>query len=130
MFFFFFSSRRRHTRCALVTGVQTCALPISFEPIPNTNFKGDPRATRPNQEGFRRPESLSLSINKLITKKDKGNRKYQLSDNKGNTYETTALVLKGNEWVQVENLSNGDVKVYWDRKKKKNKGREMLGRDR
>src|SRR3546814_9084315 len=29
MLFFFFSSRRRHTRCALVTGVQTCALPIS-----------------------------------------------------------------------------------------------------
>src|SRR3546814_6048692 len=32
---FFFSSRRRHTRCALVTGVQTCALPIlraAFDP--------------------------------------------------------------------------------------------------
>src|SRR3546814_10729787 len=28
-YFFLFSSRRRHTRCALVTGVQTCALPIS-----------------------------------------------------------------------------------------------------
>src|SRR3546814_15695053 len=28
----FFSSRRRHTRCALVTGVQTCALPISRRP--------------------------------------------------------------------------------------------------
>src|SRR3546814_4971035 len=28
MLFFFFSIRRRHTRCALVTGVQTCALPI------------------------------------------------------------------------------------------------------
>src|SRR3546814_3726500 len=28
--FFFCSSRRRHTRCALVTGVQTCALPISL----------------------------------------------------------------------------------------------------
>src|SRR3546814_4607230 len=28
VFIFFFSSRRRHTRCALVTGVQTCALPI------------------------------------------------------------------------------------------------------
>src|SRR3546814_12099255 len=27
--YFLFSSRRRHTRCALVTGVQTCALPIS-----------------------------------------------------------------------------------------------------
>src|SRR3546814_2451511 len=29
VYYFFFSSRRRHTRCALVTGVQTCALPIS-----------------------------------------------------------------------------------------------------
>src|SRR3546814_14973211 len=29
----FFSSRRRHTRCALVTGVQTCALPISAETL-------------------------------------------------------------------------------------------------
>src|SRR3546814_7959047 len=31
MCFFLFSSRRRHTRCALVTGVQTCALPISWD---------------------------------------------------------------------------------------------------
>src|SRR3546814_9083011 len=30
---FFFSSRRRHTRCALVTGFQTCALPISPGPV-------------------------------------------------------------------------------------------------
>src|SRR3546814_7514977 len=30
LFLFFFSSRRRHTSCALVTGVQTCALPIFF----------------------------------------------------------------------------------------------------
>src|SRR3546814_3366232 len=29
--FFFFSSRRRHTSCALVTGVHTCALPISVD---------------------------------------------------------------------------------------------------
>src|SRR3546814_9051489 len=33
---FFFSSRKRHTRCALVTGVQTCALPI----LPNTKLFG------------------------------------------------------------------------------------------
>src|SRR3546814_6933462 len=32
----FFSSRRRHTRCALVTGVQTCALPISI--LENPDF--------------------------------------------------------------------------------------------
>src|SRR3546814_7399959 len=31
IYLFFFSSRRRHTRCALVTGVQTCALPICGE---------------------------------------------------------------------------------------------------
>src|SRR3546814_10648478 len=40
---FFFSSRRRHTRCALVTGVQTCALPIcATVPVP-----GNARATVP-----------------------------------------------------------------------------------
>src|SRR3546814_9368747 len=32
---FFFSSRRRHTRCALVTGVQTCALPLPKSRFPH-----------------------------------------------------------------------------------------------
>src|SRR3546814_2463281 len=35
---FFVSSRRRHTRCALVTGVQTCALPISMAMVPAWQF--------------------------------------------------------------------------------------------
>src|SRR3546814_17340909 len=43
-FLFFFSSRRRHTRCALVTGVQTCALPIS-----------DVRSTRRGTTGLTHP---------------------------------------------------------------------------
>src|SRR3546814_13595390 len=34
---FLFSSRRRHTRCALVTGVQTCALPIFIGTLSNGN---------------------------------------------------------------------------------------------
>src|SRR3546814_5362921 len=38
---FFFSSRRRHTRCALVTGVQTCALPISDQRKDRTIFGHD-----------------------------------------------------------------------------------------
>src|SRR3546814_1049973 len=38
---FFFSSRRRHTRCALVTGVQTCALPISRQTRPETADAAD-----------------------------------------------------------------------------------------
>src|SRR3546814_8190295 len=39
---FFFSSRRRHTRCALVTGVQTCALPICA-----TGFGGEGVVAQP-----------------------------------------------------------------------------------
>src|SRR3546814_20051408 len=31
---FFFASRRRHTRFALVTGVQTCALPVNVDSLP------------------------------------------------------------------------------------------------
>src|SRR3546814_10212495 len=46
-FVFFFSSRRRHTRCALVTGVQTCALPIFGS---NSSFPRTPQL------------SLSLSL--------------------------------------------------------------------
>src|SRR3546814_13004548 len=44
---FFFSSRRRHTRCALVTGVQTCALPIS----PVEQVEIDVLAQRGGQRG-------------------------------------------------------------------------------
>src|SRR3546814_11904815 len=41
---FFFSSRRRHTRCALVTGVQTCALPISFSSATTGTGSGGDRS--------------------------------------------------------------------------------------
>src|SRR3546814_1661036 len=46
--FFFFSSRRRHTRCALVTGVQTCALPI-YETLEDDAAQGS--AQRPDACG-------------------------------------------------------------------------------
>src|SRR3546814_17857785 len=46
LFSFFFSSRRRHTRCALVTGVQTCALPI-FGPLARRQTAMAARITRP-----------------------------------------------------------------------------------
>src|SRR3546814_10626226 len=36
LLFFFFSSRRWHSRCAVVTGVQRCALPICFLTIPDS----------------------------------------------------------------------------------------------
>src|SRR3546814_8442692 len=50
----FFSSRRRHTRCALVTGVQTCALPI-FRPL-----LGPPRRAVGARAGTGFRESRSL----------------------------------------------------------------------
>src|SRR3546814_10711726 len=46
-FFFFFSSRRRHTRCALVTGVQTCALPILESLVDSTAGVQQRREERP-----------------------------------------------------------------------------------
>src|SRR3546814_9457296 len=43
---FFFSSRRRHTRCALVTGVQTCALPILSSGFPSLSHAREMLACR------------------------------------------------------------------------------------
>src|SRR3546814_3754715 len=59
-FLFFFSSRRRHTRCALVTGVQTCALPIllveKLLTIPRNGFSermiAEPLDGYGNRHGF------------------------------------------------------------------------------
>src|SRR3546814_9060237 len=56
--FFFFSSKRRHTRCALVTGVQTCALPI----LPRTSITGRSAAKPAASAAARTPsDSRSLS---------------------------------------------------------------------
>src|SRR3546814_3701941 len=43
--FFFFSSRRRHTRCALVTGVQTCVFRSRQAPLRRTGAADDGRET-------------------------------------------------------------------------------------
>src|SRR3546814_2522828 len=64
--FFFFSSRRRHTRCALVTGVQTCALPIYDRREPVVTL-GQPwvRRGRPGQVGRNQtvnPRITGLSV--------------------------------------------------------------------
>src|SRR3546814_10630322 len=50
---FFFSSRRRHTRCALVTGVQTCALPI---------YQDGAYSRRPGVRSSQAVESLNVQI--------------------------------------------------------------------
>src|SRR3546814_9053358 len=65
---FFCSSRRRHTRCALVTGVQTCALPISIEAVLMTNVPPsianyNQRAGRAGRRGQGFSSSLTIARN-------------------------------------------------------------------
>src|SRR3546814_7431536 len=50
---FFFSSRRRHTRCALVTGVQTCALPILADEVGRSRLVAPLLGERLSPVGFR-----------------------------------------------------------------------------
>src|SRR3546814_8142875 len=52
LFMCFFSSRRRHTRCALVTGVQTCALPISRS-VSKPPLSRGARLSRPKRQSHR-----------------------------------------------------------------------------
>src|SRR3546814_1285977 len=61
VFFFFFSSRRRHTRCALVTGVQTCALPISAFAVKSIT------AYRSTKSFFKRDDDTPLQLIELQT---------------------------------------------------------------
>src|SRR3546814_3834888 len=71
--FFFFSSRRRHTRCALVTGVQTCALPICFGEqgraalevtVEATMGKADALHQRPDAHAFQPVRSEERRVGK------------------------------------------------------------------
>src|SRR3546814_9245148 len=68
---FFFSSRRRHTRCALVTGVQTCALPISrreeyeipLQPLPGLKLERElSLGQRLWQQGWLRKSVILLGL--------------------------------------------------------------------
>src|SRR3546814_4880765 len=59
-FVFFFSSRRRHTRCALVTGVQTCALPICTGEPQHLVAVGD--AAQPGFAGRQRDQRDAVQV--------------------------------------------------------------------
>src|SRR3546814_5447439 len=64
--FCFFSSRRRHTRCALVTGVQTCALPISTGQDPIARRLAKTRTMRDRLRPL--PLSYTKETNMLLEK--------------------------------------------------------------
>src|SRR3546814_16545883 len=72
--YFFFSSRRRHTRCALVTGVQT-VLFRSTSPGPSPNISGSGWRTRRRNTGgdkYRNQDSEAVIRFRSRRKKDAG----------------------------------------------------------
>src|SRR3546814_9192703 len=64
LFFFFFSSRIRHTSCALVTGVQTCALPICPSEGSSDRCRRQPHFAREGRRSLIRP--LAKRLNELL----------------------------------------------------------------
>src|SRR3546814_4184264 len=69
VFVFFFSSRRRHTRFALVTGVQTCALPIS-RILPN--FGIAPNLTVMGTMNISLPDALKSFVDEQVASRGYG----------------------------------------------------------
>src|SRR3546814_6497511 len=103
---FFFSSRRRHTICALVTGVQTCALPISetriAEPEEAVETDGPEQvgereavAEQPRSGG--RPEVAIEIGNQLLRLRDGGPHLRLVDDERGGGFLLHNLVLVGFE---------------------------------
>src|SRR3546814_16526987 len=89
---FFFSSRRRHTRCALVTGVQTCALPIyDHARVAFTDIHPDersPSACQFLQDAVAYYAALGVTIKRLLT--DNGRSEERRGGKEG--------VSKGRTW--------------------------------
>src|SRR3546814_1329145 len=108
--FFFFSSRRRHTRCALVTGVQTCALPISSLRLRRTILLGtafamgeDPFAAYADLKKYQ--SILDQVVDKLIACKDNVKTYWKGGD------DLSALMLSG-EVVVSETWDSTAYKLY------------------
>src|SRR3546814_13380119 len=69
---FFFSSRRRHTRCALVTGVQTCALPICSSSAGSSRQRNQPRLMGPGREAGTRRLAQAICAQAAFSSRDLG----------------------------------------------------------
>src|SRR3546814_4555156 len=64
---FLFSSRRRHTRCALVTGVQTCALPISIAEVQTLQaIEEEQAAPAPQTQQGEQDSLLDIAVQRMI----------------------------------------------------------------
>src|SRR3546814_21039308 len=100
---FFFSSRRRHTRCALVTGVQTCALPISIRgrAAPRLDRSSPEQKARPSPDRTttrktacslsRRPKERRVGKECVRSCRSRGSRTYE---KKNHSYWTLSLLVR------------------------------------
>src|SRR3546814_9071053 len=92
MIVFFFSSRRRHTMCALVTGVQTCALPICEVDTFNANLG----ALEQINVGLRKARPGSTNEASLLDERDRLLDKLSSQAGVSATFETNgAVTLSG-----------------------------------
>ena len=91
---FFFSSRRRHTRYISVTGVQTCALPISEEIVRQGGKLLDVRSVTEYKQGALKG-SLNLPVPQLRAALDKLDKRiiYIICDRTGIQSEVAAFVM-------------------------------------
>src|SRR3546814_533873 len=86
---FFFSSRRRHTTCALVTGVQTCALPIYLVRSPERAARR--RKSKLNRREPRRPPVLAALVVRFPFSTTREPRKAQMLRRLSPAWRTDSL---------------------------------------
>src|SRR3546814_10623672 len=102
----FLSSRRRHTRCALVTGVQTCALPICMSPALDA-LEADLLQERLRHGGH--PALAMCAANAVAVPDPAGNRKLDKSKATGRIDGMVALAMaEGVEAMTSENTVSVD----------------------
>src|SRR3546814_16388721 len=78
---FFFSSERLHTRCALVTGVQTCALPI-WQTLNRVKLRQGPEGVADNDAGRTQHVERFGSNGDVLSCDDNGKRTSRFRDRK------------------------------------------------
>src|SRR3546814_294579 len=90
----FVASRRRHTRCALVTGVQTCALPISSIGANNTFYRFCSIGGMPQDKKYQgEPTRLEIGDGNMV-------REY-VTINTGTAQDVGVTRLKDDNWIMA-----------------------------
>ena len=96
-------------------------------PIPNPEFKGEPRSPRAGGGAANRPASLHLENSVWDLTETKGSRTVQLQDAQGRARSTRGIVWQGQDWVKISHLPDGRIEVQWDRSVPSGEAKILLG---